>query len=796
MPRGRLPIYNATGLDEKPGFGAENLYDGQVAGDIFQGSAWSTLGQFTLEVPFDSAVSGVQVYNCHDTGNQSKLGVFQVFVGQSPYDTSSATANQCGRNKHNTNKLGPFIAVCDPYISGNWVTIKKVHPGNMMLSEVFIFGVQSPPSPPPPPPSPQPSAPPGLPPASPPPPPTIALPAGRLQIYSASAAQDNPNFWEDASFPVSRLYDGQENGHIYQGPALSTAGMFTLEVPFDSAVSAVWVYNTLDPVNQTFLDTYQVFVGAHPYDTSGETAARCGIDVTNTASAGPFKSDCDPFVSGAWVTIKKNIPGSIMLSEVLIFGGHTPPSSPPSPPVPFAPSPVFSPSPPPKPPPPPPEITLPDGRLQIFGANASSASADFPADRLYDGQDDGAIYKGPARTSSIGHKVAMFTLEVPFDSAVSAVWVYNCLDAGNQSKLGTFQVFVGQSPYDTSSATAKQCGRNKHNTNSSGPFKASCDPIISGNWVTVKKIHPGSMMLSEVFIFGVRSPPSPPPLPPPPPSHPPPWAIPFSPSPPPYPPHANPSPTPRFQPELPPVPPPTPPGAIEQPTPRKGTPQPTLQMDAPSLPPAAPPPMPDVPSFPPPSQPLPPLPPGTVLPPPPPPPYPYTPPPPPEAQSPSDSEQPLPSPSPSPDAWPSDTPKPSSSAQPMPESSAAPASPNPESSAAPASPNPDSASAQPAPTDTDAGTIVDGPSTTSNLTAEDDDDDLTTILFYTGIIGGGLFLLAAGYYVVSSLAGSGAAAGTPVNIKAPTAPRSRPTSIRISHGSIRNAGNPSSYLTG
>ena len=98
-------------------------------------------------------------------------------------------------------------------------------------------------------------------------------------------------------------------------------------------------------------------------------------------------------------------------------------------------------------------------------------------------------------------------------SSVSLVAIYNRYDCC-QDRLSPFQIWVGESPGDFNSATARRCGvQNQIVPDEYGPFAFNCHGI-TGWYVTI--VLPGDnrqLNLAEVYIFAPPSPPPPPMLP-------------------------------------------------------------------------------------------------------------------------------------------------------------------------------------------------------------------------------------------------------------------------------------------
>ena len=80
----------------------------------------------------------------------------------------------------------------------------------------------------------------------------------------------------------------------------------SVRVPSGSTIGRVAVVNRNDgTVYQSWLGTFEVYVGATAGDSSLVSAYRCGSWTGTTNSVGPFVVDCGGVSGGQWVTVRQ-----------------------------------------------------------------------------------------------------------------------------------------------------------------------------------------------------------------------------------------------------------------------------------------------------------------------------------------------------------------------------------------------------------------------------------------------------------------------------------------------------------
>jgi len=116
---------------------------------------------------------------------------------------------------------------------------------------------------------------------------------------------------------------------------------------------------------------------------------------------------------------------------------------------------------------------------------------------------------GDVHTNAVSRKYAdnWLAVEVPIGTAIEYVAVYNRVDLAGSwpAQLGTFEVWVGSMPGDTSPATAVKCGEARYRNPSgidSEPYVINCGGVSSGQFVTIKQIGPSRfLILAEVDVY-------------------------------------------------------------------------------------------------------------------------------------------------------------------------------------------------------------------------------------------------------------------------------------------------------
>ena len=231
-----------------------------------------------------------------------------------------------------------------------------------------------------------------------------------------------------------------------------------------------------------------------------------GDEITVTTPEGRLLYDpwCPCFISGDNVDDPYNVP---------------PFPSPPSPPLTASPL-------PPNPPPPsvsphPPPSPIPPASLSAFAVAtrqtatlSSTFAAEFAASNIFDG-DMGTYCVTAAGVAN------WVSVAVPAGTPIGYVAVYNVQGVTDswQSLLGSFEVWAGSSPGDTSSSSAVKCGEASYR-NPSGddtePYVLWCG-VSDLQHVTVKQTGGARyLLISELYVYtSFPAPPAPSPLPPP-----------------------------------------------------------------------------------------------------------------------------------------------------------------------------------------------------------------------------------------------------------------------------------------
>ena len=125
--------------------GANKCIDGDLYSLCVTGYIWRAW--VSVEVPADTRVCTVRIHNSGSTGQMQSLARgFEVFIGSSFGDSSSAAAHNCAGPQYVGVGRGPFDVRCDCH-SGSYVTVR--HTGDegadyLALSEIEVLATEPP----------------------------------------------------------------------------------------------------------------------------------------------------------------------------------------------------------------------------------------------------------------------------------------------------------------------------------------------------------------------------------------------------------------------------------------------------------------------------------------------------------------------------------------------------------------------------------------------------------------------------------------------------------------------------
>jgi hypothetical protein len=120
---------------------------------------------------------------------------------------------------------------------------------------------------------------------------------------------------------------------------------------------------------------------------------------------------------------------------------------------------------------------------------------------------------GDMRTICASHMGSgnWLSVRVPVDTPIGYTAVHNRQDAW-RDLLGSFEVWVGSSPGDTTSPTAVRCGESQYDASvEPAPYVLWCAGLRSGQYVTLKQTGPQRYLTIAEFDVYVKAMPPPPP---------------------------------------------------------------------------------------------------------------------------------------------------------------------------------------------------------------------------------------------------------------------------------------------
>ena len=514
----------------------------------------------SIRVRPGTPVGWVAVYNIQRVKlYQRMLGDFDVWIGMEAGDTTSSMAVRCGRAAFRDPPgldNEPYFVWCGTASTqshGQYVTVRQLGSARCLwVSELLIYEAELPPRPPwpsPPPPPPRPSPPPSPSPGPPsplPPPPPSPSPPSPLPPPLPPSPPPSPGFpppppavaregvtvsTQLGGYPAAYAVDSRLD--TVAATPEGVGNWLSIQVQSGVPVGNVLVYNVQVQEYQAELGSFEVWLGASPGDTTSSSAALCG----SASYRRPDGIDTEPYSvwcgsasmasSGPYVTVKQTGPSRYLLvAEVYVFETELPPRPPslpppplPSPPPSCPPGPP-SPLPPPLPPSPPPSpgfppLMPPPPAAVLLDATLSTQLGGYPAAYAVDSRLDTVA----ATPEGVGN---WLSIQVQSGVPVGNVLVYNVQVQEYQAELGSFEVWLGASPGDTTSSSAALCGSASYrrpdgiDTEPYSVWCGSASMASSGPYVTVKQTGPSRYLLvAEVYVFETElSPlPSSPPLP-------------------------------------------------------------------------------------------------------------------------------------------------------------------------------------------------------------------------------------------------------------------------------------------
>lgn len=269
-------------------------------------------------------------------------------------------------------------------------------------------------------------------------------------------------------YPAFNAIDGNLNT-VCASTTNTVNAWLSVRIAVGTQVRRVDVHNRRDVYAYALgLGSFEVWVGTSAGDITSSAAVKCGGFSGDTdILGGVYPINCGGVSAGAFVTLRQvGDARYLTIAELNIFQDPGPPAAPPMP----------------APPPTPPLASL--VKVTPIGAELSTTyHSSYPAANAVDGNLNTLV-------ASANEAGAWLSVRLPPSTRIAFVAAYNRNDDSTYAQwLGDFEIWLGDSFGDTTSASAVRCGARTGGTTGAGAvYTFGCGGVDTLEFVTLRQL--------------------------------------------------------------------------------------------------------------------------------------------------------------------------------------------------------------------------------------------------------------------------------------------------------------------